>query len=65
MSLHSPDFFFENFVPESRLEFALPHGRSRDIHGFLPTTKKDLRMILVILGETDDSLGPHRVFLVQ
>ena len=46
---HSPDFFLEYFVPESRLELTLSQGRGRDTHGFLPTTKKDLQMTLRIV----------------
>ena len=42
VSFHSPYFFFKNFVPEPRLEFALSQRCGRDTHGFLPTTKQDL-----------------------
>ena len=65
MSFYSPDFLLENFVPKPRLEFALPQGRGRDTHGFLPTTKKNLQMALVVLGEKDEYLVPHRAYLVQ
>ena len=35
---YSPDFFFKDFVPESRLEFSLTEGCSSDTHGFLSST---------------------------
>ena len=46
---YSPDFFLEYFMPESCLELTLSQGRGRDTHGFLPTTKKDLQMMLRIV----------------
>ena len=38
MPFYSSDFFFEDFVPEPRFEFALTDRCGRDTHGFLPST---------------------------
>jgi hypothetical protein len=59
---HSPDFFLENFVPESRLEFALSQGRGRDTHGFLPTTKQDLSDGVSDSGDKDKIWTHIRLF---
>jgi hypothetical protein len=61
---HSSDFFLEYFVPESCLELTLSQGRGRDTHGFLPTTKKDLHMMLTIVMTRTEDLDPRKAFLV-
>jgi hypothetical protein len=65
VAFHPSYFFLEDFVPESRLEFALSHGCGCNTHGFLPTTKQDLRVTLTIVSEKDDDLDAHRAFSVQ
>lgn len=45
MTLHTPNFFLKDLVPESCLEFPLPHRGSGDGHGFLSTSDQDLPKI--------------------